>query len=50
MILKVNYNKKTHLINTQDKPSIDDLKKSITQTFKSLPDRYALSYIDEDGD
>lgn len=50
MILKVNYNKKTHLINTQDKPTFDELKKSIAQTFKSLSLRYALSYIDEDGD
>ena len=50
MILKVNYNKKTHLITTQDKLKFDDIKKSIAQTFKSLPARYTLSYNDEDGD
>jgi hypothetical protein len=46
MILKVSYNKKTHLITTQQKPTFDEVKKSIAQTFKSLPVVYALSYHD----
>jgi len=50
MILKVTFAKKTHLINIKDKPNIADLYTAINLIFKSLPSRYTLSYLDEDGD
>jgi len=50
MILKVTFAKKTHLINITDKPNIADLYTAINLIFKSLPSRYTLSYLDEDGD
>lgn len=50
MIFKVAFGKQIHLINSQDKHKLAQLFNFIPSIFKSLPSRYTLTYLDEDGD
>lgn len=38
------------MINCKDKPQISQFFALLPSVFRSLPKRYALSYLDEDGD
>jgi translation elongation factor P/translation initiation factor 5A len=50
MIFKVLFGKQIHLINSSDKLKIEQIFSILPTVFKSLPPRYSLSYLDEDGD
>jgi hypothetical protein len=50
MIFKIALGKQIHLINSQDKLKLQQLFTFIPTVFKNLPSRYALTYLDEDGD
>lgn len=50
MIFKVALGKQIHLINSQDKLKLQQILAFIPTIFKNLPRRYALTYLDEDGD
>jgi hypothetical protein len=50
MIFKIALGKQIHIINSQDKLKISQLFTTIASIFKGLPNRYALTYLDEDGD
>ena len=50
MIFKVSHNKKIHMINSDDKKTLEQLKKHIHTLFKGLEFNFNMSYIDADGD
>lgn len=50
MIFKVVFGKQIHLVNSQDKQELNLLLKFIPTVFKGLPNRFTLTYLDEDGD
>ena len=50
MIFKVILNKEIHIIKSTDKPTLAELKKFLPNYFKKLPQKYILSYLDEDSD
>jgi PB1 domain len=50
MIFKIALGKQIHLINSQDKLKLQQILTFIPTIFKNLPRRYALTYLDEDGD
>lgn len=50
MIFKVILNKEIHIVKSTDKPTLAELKKFLPSYFKKLPEKYILSYLDEDGD
>ena len=50
MVFKLIYGKQIHLTSSQDKQQLPQLQAFIQSHFKTLPERYALTYIDEEGD
>jgi hypothetical protein len=50
MIFKVQFGKQIHLVNSNDKLRIDQFLTVLPSVFKTLPNKYSLSYLDEDGD
>jgi hypothetical protein len=50
MLFKVACGKEIHIINPKDKTNFAEFKKSIAIVFKKLPNKYNLTYLDEDAD
>lgn len=46
MIFKVILGKEIHIIKSNDKPTLAELKKFLPNYFKKLPQKYILSYLD----
>ena len=50
MIFKVALDKKNHLIKLGQSGTVEDLKKSISQSFKLPSEGFTMCYVDEEGD
>ena len=50
MVFKLIYGKQIHLTGSQDKQELCQLRAFIQSHFKALPQKYALTYLDEEGD
>ena len=50
MIFKVIFGSEIHILKSTDKQRFHQLLGSLPSVFKSLPARFKLSYLDEEGD
>lgn len=50
MFFKLTHCKETHIYNPKDNPSLLGLKAYVKNAFKSLPDAFQFSYLDEEND
>jgi hypothetical protein len=50
MIFKVRFGKQIHLVNSTGKQKINQFLNFLPTVFKTIPERFTLSYLDEDGD
>lgn len=50
MHFKVSFGKEIHIVNSEGRATFTDFKLCLPTIFKKLPDRFMLSYIDQDGD
>jgi translation elongation factor P/translation initiation factor 5A len=50
MIFKVIFGSEIHIIKSTDKQKFQQFLSVLPTVFKSLPNRYKLSYLDEEGD
>ena len=50
MIFKAALDKKNHLIKLGQSSTVEDLKKSIAQSFKLPSEGFTMCYVDEEGD
>ena len=51
MFLKIALGKEIHVMNSKDSNvTLTELKDYIKKVFKKLPQKYMLTYIDDDGD
>lgn len=50
MLFKVTYEKEIHILKSVNTKNLQELQGAISKVFKQHPERFYLTYLDEDGD
>ena len=50
MFFKIALGKEIHVMNPKEKTTLSELKTFIRSVFKRLPQKYMLTYMDQEGD